>query len=108
NPSASEVQRLRREGDLGAVTPYYFADRDQHVLFDFMEFHPFAGLGEGVDHDVQRARGETVEVDDQRLAGVNFRVSAQQCLDVGNDGLDLGEVIVANAHSFFQPAMRHA
>ncbi len=83
-------------------------DAQQHILLDLVEGDPHRGLGEGVDHDVQRARPERVEVHDQRLRGVDAVVRGQHGADVGDDGLDHAEIVVAHADGLFQAAVRHA
>src|SRR5690606_34156901 len=76
-----DVQRLRGVGDFGAVAFDDAADGDQHVLLDLVELRPVGGVGEGVDHDVERAGREGVEVDDQGLAGVDFRMAVEHAAD---------------------------
>ena len=95
-----DMHGLGGEGDLRAVVLDDGGDLQQHVLLDLVVVRPLDGLGEGVDEDVERRRGELVEADDQGGVGVDLGMGLQHGLHVGDDGGHVVEVLRSGCRWF--------
>ena len=72
-----------------------------------MEFPQLGGLAERLDDEVERRVGKLVKGNDHGLIRIDTGVTLQHDLHLFDDGVHLADVIVTQANSRANTAMRH-
>ena len=101
------MDRRGRKGDFSTLFFDDFNDLQENVLLDLVEMDPVGGFGERIDEKVQGRGGEGVEIDDQRLPGIDFRMVLEHFQSFSNNGFHFRGIIVTDTNGFIDPAVFH-
>ena len=80
---------------------------EQHVLLDRVVLVPRTGPGEGIDEEVERRRGERIEIHHQEFVGVDPGMRLEHLPHLVDDRLHPAHVVVAHPDRLVDPAVEH-